>query len=124
MRRALLTLLAAFALAFGGVANVAASAMCPMRAGAAVADQAMDAHGAAGHDCCPDEAPAAPDPAPNQKGDPCVMGMACLTTAATNPMPTSVSPILAAIVLREPLPSDPAAPVGLLQDLFRPPRAI
>ena len=80
MRRFWLSLLMVIALASGGVANAMVMADCPMLAQAS-ANEAMSA----GHDCCPDDTPAAPDEQPAKKMGDCAMAQACRAGPAMTP---------------------------------------
>jgi hypothetical protein len=116
MRRALLTVLTALALAFGGLANVAASAMCPMQTEGRAAQE---------HDCCPD------DMRPPEQGDQsskkmmdCPLMQFCRAAPSVAPENPGVkAPLRISLTERIPLAESKvafAAPEGV----FRPPRAI
>ncbi|MBL8538619.1 MAG: hypothetical protein JNM59_14540 [Hyphomonadaceae bacterium] len=79
-RRFWLSLLMVIALASGGVANAMVTANCPMLA-QDVAEPAMGE----GHDCRPDDTPAAPDEQPAKKMGDCAMAQACRSEPAVAP---------------------------------------
>lgn len=112
MRCVWLTIILAFALMASGVANAMAAQDCPMQSAAS----------AAMHDCCPeDQRPSDPDQDRHDMVG-CMMGMACRAGPVVTP---SVAPIrlpTAAVQASEPIPGEPEAPSGPLQELFRPPR--
>lgn len=115
MRHVLLTLLIAFALAASGPASASAFA-CPMAVEAA----------AAAHDCCPDMGSGHQSQPKQQQHDMngCLMGMACRTAPAMAPTLAPIALANATILMAQPILSEPAAPSGPLQQLFRPPRSI
>jgi hypothetical protein len=111
MRRVLFTMLLAFALGAGGVANAAATLACPMQTGASAA-----------HDCCDENgAPAQQD---DNKMAGCFVGMACRTAPALTSVPAPIAAPLAALPAGYIELSQLAPASGPLQDLFRPPRTI
>ncbi|WP_135209755.1 hypothetical protein [Vitreimonas flagellata] len=112
MRRVWITILVAFALTASGVANAMAAQDCPMQSAA----------GAAVHDCCPEnQQPSKPDQDQHDM-DGCLMGMACRAGPVAGPFVAPVRLPIAVISVSEPIISEPAAPSGPLQQLFRPPR--
>ena len=119
MRRLWLSLLMVIALASGGVANAMVMADCPMLAQASAQHEM-----GAGHDCCPDEAPAAPDEQPAKKMGDCAMAQACRAGPAMAPSIEPVSFIVTAIVVREPVMSDKSMISRAPDEFWRPPRTI
>lgn len=119
MRRFWLSLLMVIALASGGVANAMVMADCPMLAQAS-AQPAMSA----GHDCCPDDAPASPDDQPAKQMGDCAMAQACRAGPAVAPTIEPVSLIVSAIVVREPVMSDKGLISRAPDEFWRPPRTI
>ncbi|MCL4716329.1 MAG: hypothetical protein KJZ75_15580 [Hyphomonadaceae bacterium] len=115
MRRFWLSLLMVIALASGGVANAMVMADCPMLAQAQMG---------AGHDCCPDGAPAAPDEQPAKQMGDCAMAQACRAGPAVTPSVEPVSFIDSAIVVREPVMSDKSLISRAPDEFWRPPRTI
>jgi hypothetical protein len=118
MRRALLTVLTALALAFGGFANVAASAMCPMQTEGRAAP-------AQGHDCCPDDMrPPAQGDHSSKKTMDCPLMQFCRAAPSVAPEnPGLNAPLRVSLTERIPAAESKiafAAPEGV----FRPPRAI
>jgi hypothetical protein len=114
MSRLWLSVLMVIALGFGGVANAMVRADCPMLAAAE--------DGAFNHDCCPDNAPAAPGDQPSKQMSDCAMAMACRAGPAVAPVearasaPATPSALRVAPVLEQRFPS--TAP----DDFWRPPR--
>lgn len=110
MRRVWLTILTAFALAVSGVANAAAAPACPMQMSSSASD----------HDCCDENG--VPSDEGSDKTSGCMVGMACRSAPAVAP---TLAPLLlpsAAVRVSQPILSEPVAPSGPLQQLFRPPR--
>ena len=118
MRRLWLSLLMVIALASGGVANAVVMADCPMLAQASAQPEM------GGHDCCPDDAPAAPDQQPAKKMSDCAMAQACRAGPAMAPSIEPVSFIVTAIVVREPVMSDKSMISRAPDEFWRPPRTI
>ena len=119
MRRFWLSLLMVIALASGGVAKAVVMADCPMLALASA-----QAEMGAGHDCCPDDAPAAPDNQPAKKMGDCAMAQACRAGPAMAPSVEPVSFVVTAIVVREPVMSDKGLISRAPDEFWRPPRTI
>jgi hypothetical protein len=119
MRRFWLSLLMVIALASGGVANAMVMADCPM-----LAQVSAQPEMGAGHDCCPDDAPAAPDDQPAKKMGDCAMAQACRVAPALTPSIEPVSFIVTAIVVREPVMSDKSMISRAPDEFWRPPRTI
>ena len=119
MRKLGLSLLMVIALASGGVANAMVMADCPMLAQASAQPEM-----GAGHDCCPDDAPAAPDQQPAKKMGDCAMAQACRAGPALAPSVEPVSLIVSAIVVREPVMSDKSLISRAPDEFWRPPRTI
>ena len=119
MRRLWLSLLMVIALASGGVANAMVMADCPMLAQASAQHEM-----GAGHDCCPDDAPAAPDEQPAKKMGDCAMAQACRAGPAMAPAIEPVSFIFTAIVVREPGMCDKSRIPRSPDEFWRPPRTI
>lgn len=115
MRRFWLSLLTAFALIAGGSAGASAFA-CPM-------EQAQAMATANAHDCCPQGQPSHQQAPQDHRMDGCLMAMACSGTPALQPASASI-PIAHSIAIKHPLANSVDAPVGSLQELFRPPRSI
>lgn len=120
MRRFWLSLLTAFALAAGGAASASAPA-CAMMGQAQMAPAEM---AAPAHDCCPDDKPSGERQAPqDHKMDGCLMGSACGVAQAVTPSVES-SAAVEFVAVKQPLLNEIRAPLGLLQEHFRPPRSI
>lgn len=118
MRQVWLSALMVIALAASGVANAMSFADCPMLA--AAAEQAS----ASAHDCCPDQAPSAPDEQPADKMAGCFAGQACRTAPALTPALAHIrvaQPVLRTQTL---LVSDPDLASRAPDGLWRPPRTI
>ena len=119
MRRFWLSLLMVIALASGGVANAMVMADCPMLAQASAQPEM-----GAGHDCCPEDAPAAPDEQPSKQMGDCAMAQACRAGPAMAPTIEPVSLIVSAIVVREPVMTDKGLISRAPDEFWRPPRTI
>lgn len=119
MRRFWLSLLMVIALASGGVANAMVMADCPMLTQASAQPEMS-----AGHDCCPDDAPAAPDEQPAKQMGDCAMAQACRAGPALTPSVEPVSFIVSTIVVREPVMSDKSMISRAPDEFWRPPRTI
>jgi hypothetical protein len=109
------------ALASGGVANAMVMADCPMLAQAS-AQSAMSPGMSNGHDCCPDDAPAAPADQPAKKMSDCAMAQACRAGPAVTPTIEPVSYIVSFFVVREPLLPDKSVASRAPDEFWRPPR--
>ncbi|MGD9967583.1 MAG: hypothetical protein AB7T59_13760 [Hyphomonadaceae bacterium] len=111
MRRVLLTLFLAFAVAAGGFITVSAAATCPILSQAPA------------HDCCPDQGPADDGDAPGKSAMDCALMQLCraapaVATEAADPS----API--SIVMTEAAPLIQAAPrLASVDGVFRPPRS-
>lgn len=119
MRRFWLSLLMVIALASGGVANAMVIADCPM-----LAQASGEPEMTAGHDCCPDDAPAAPDEQPAKQMGDCAMAQACRAGPALTPSVEPVSFVVSTIVVREPVMSDKSMISRAPDEFWRPPRTI
>lgn len=115
MRRIWLSLLLAFSLAIGGVANASAAQNCPFKSASAAA-----------HDCCPGGAMKKMTDTGHHSKKPvdCQLGQACRASVAV----AASLPVLKSTLIEEPSPAPVAAnaqPAPTISFAFwRPPRTV